>query len=203
MMFKKDKPAVVEVVLHPEILTQPNIPKPLHGLNPRTLKGDEWWDRTRQEVYASTGYHCYACGVHKRAALFHKWLEAHEMYKYDYEEGVAELIKIIPLCHACHNFIHSGRLLAMYQSKEVTKEYAKTVLERGFRILAENKLECFPGTLITADHVGCDTYCVRPYKMPDFIADWCRWRLIMDGQEHYTKYDDIEEWHNHYQSGEY
>ena len=104
--------------LHPEILSQPNIPQPLHGLSPRVINGDAWWNATRKEVYARYDYHCIACGVHKTEAQGPKWLEAHEVYDFDYAKGIATVKSIEPLCHYCHNFIHSGRLEAIINKEK-------------------------------------------------------------------------------------
>ena len=93
--------------LKPEILAHPHIPKPMHGLSPRTIMGNEWWDVTRKEVYAKYDYHCIACGVPKAEAIAHHWLEAHEFWHIDYRTGVCEISSIEPLCHYCHNFIIS------------------------------------------------------------------------------------------------
>ena len=85
----------------PQILLQPNIPKPLHGLNPRTLKGREWWDEQRHEAYARCGSRCWACTTHESYAKYHHWLEGHEAYAYNYDKGTAELSEVVALCHSC------------------------------------------------------------------------------------------------------
>ena len=44
----------------PEILLQPNIVNPLHGVNPRLIMGKGWWDRKRYEAYEKYDHHCDA-----------------------------------------------------------------------------------------------------------------------------------------------
>ena len=185
----------------PKILTHPNIPKPLHGLSPRVLKGDDWWDETRQEAYASTDYRCIACGVHKENAKGPKWLEAHEYWDIDYIKGICSVSKIIPLCHYCHNFIHSGRLYAISGHQKSTKECVE-ILEHGFSILKENKLEAFYGTLQIARLLGAKTFGVKAYDFqvnPDL--KWQDWQLVLDGKVYRSKFKDYQEWHDHYQKG--
>ena len=67
-----------------ELLFCPNTPKPLHGMSPRSILGDEWWDKERIKAYRKFFNHCQACGTHKSDALYHRWLEAHEVYHFDY-----------------------------------------------------------------------------------------------------------------------
>jgi hypothetical protein len=95
--------------MKPEILTHPNIPKPLHGLNPRSILGIEWWDKVRYEAQKRNNFKCFACGIDKYETK-EKWLEGHEYWNIDYKTGKCEVVSIEPLCHKCHNFIHSGRL---------------------------------------------------------------------------------------------
>lgn len=181
----------------PEILSHPNIPKPLHGIAPRTIKGQKWWEKTRQEVYKSTDYHCAACGVHKDNAKCHKWLEAHEYWTIDYEKGIAKIEKIVPLCHYCHNFIHSGRL-QMIMGKEKSEQEVKDILEHGFKVLADNDLKCFPGTLELAESIGAETYGVDSYELPESEIEWGEWRLEFEGKEYTSQFKDYEEWEEHY-----
>ena len=110
----------------PQILTHPNIPKPLHGMNPRSVLGKEWWDVKRHEAYAKCNYCCWACGVHKMHAKYHQWLEGHEFYDINYSTGRVELVEITALCHSCHNFIHSGRLWKLYEKGENSEAKQKT-----------------------------------------------------------------------------
>lgn len=116
------------MILKPETLCHPNIPKPLHGISPRTINGQFWWDKVRQSVYKKYDYHCIACGVSKQDAKKHKWLEAHEFWKISYSTGRCEITSIEPLCHYCHNFIHSGRLAKIvYNEKSENIRYKNSI----------------------------------------------------------------------------
>lgn len=101
----------------PEILLHPNIPKPMHGISPRSVMGQEWWDTQREKVYQFNNYCCFCCGVHKSRAKEKKHLEAHEVYDINYTKGRMVFKEIVALCHYCHNFIHSGRLDALLDAR--------------------------------------------------------------------------------------
>jgi len=183
--------------MKPEILTHPNIPKPLHGIAPREIKGQDWWKETRTKAYQSTQYCCSACGVHVSEAKGQQWLEAHEYWKIDYEKGICEVISIEPLCHYCHNFIHSGRL-RMITGKSKSYNETKAILQHGFKILADNKLKCFPPTLDFAYEIGANTYGVEAYEIPDCNIEWSDWKLIFEGEEYHSKFKNYDEWKEYY-----
>lgn len=188
--------------LRPEILTHPNIPKPLHGVNPRSIKGKAWWDEVRQEAYAKNDYHCWACGTHKEKALYRNWLEAHESYKIDYQDGRVELEEIVALCHSCHNFIHSGRMLALYKKYKFKRDKACHILTRGLEMLEMYRLQPFHGARV-GQLVICDglnekdatALAISEGLLPETdVAEWSRWHLVLDGEKHYTPYKDMAEW---------
>jgi hypothetical protein len=160
----------------PELLLHPNIPKPLHGLNPRTIFGKEWWDVERQKAYAKTNYHCAACGVHKSQAKYHQWLEAHEFYDIDYKRGTAKMTEIVALCHSCHAYIHSGLQEILLDKGEISLEKYIDIREHG--------------DLLTKG--------LRKPVAPLVVADWCKWRLIIDGKEYKTKFANALEWKEFY-----
>ena len=118
-----------------EILLHPNIPKPLHGISPRVVLGEAWWDIARQKAYLAADFHCEACGVAKRDARYHNWLEAHEFYEYDYARGRLKLLRLTALCHACHNFIHDGRMRMLVLRGEMTQEKYTEIMLHGKAIL--------------------------------------------------------------------
>ena len=187
-----------KIDLCPEVLSMPNIPKPLHGVNPRTIMGKEAWDIVRQEVYKSSDYHCRGCGVSKAEARRHAWLEAHGYYDIDYKKGVVTVKMLIPICHYCHNFIHSGRL-SMILGKDKTEQEVIAILEHGFKVLKDNKLKAFPFTLDLADSLGAKTYGVGAYELPENEdVKWEDWRLIWEGKEYPPMYKTYEDWQNHY-----
>jgi hypothetical protein len=184
--------------LKPEILAHPNIPKPLHGISPRTIMGTARWNETRQDVYAKYGYICIACGTPKKEVKGeNKWLEAHEFYDINFKTGIVKILSIEPLCPYCHGFIHSGRLEAILDKGEIEKEKAVEIIEHGFQILSKAKLKCFPGTHIFAQTIGARTFNVRPYTVVDKIP-WNSWRLIYEGDEYYSKFSSYDEWEKFY-----
>lgn len=168
--------------LRPELLLHLNIPKPLHGLNPRTILGQEWWDRTRQESYKRTNYHCSACGIHKSKAKYHQWLEAHENCKIDYEKGRVEVIEINALCHSCHSFIHDGLLRIKYEKGEIPYEKYEDVLNHGESVLRN-------AGLVKPNYPTYEDF--PPVK-------WQDWRLILDGKEYPPLWEDYLHWSIHY-----
>jgi len=195
--------------MNPKLLTHPNIPKPLHGMNPRTLLGQEWWDIHRREAYAKEGFHCWACGIHKHDAEYHQWLEGHESYDIDYDTGRVELQEIVALCHSCHNFIHSGRLLILFVEGEVSEKKFRDVYLRGFKILRQSGLKPFWGTAqLWLRFQGKDDFEIdeimkekKLYPEREETAEWNEWHLVLEGKKYYSRFKNYEAWAKHYAKG--
>ena len=195
-MFAKKK-LVKKSLLRPEILTHPNIPKPLHGLNPRNILGKVWWDNTRFKAQQKYDYKCACCGVPKQEAKKHQWLEGHEYFK-SHDNGIWEVIEIVPLCHYCHNFIHSGRLFSLFEKDVISLKEIKEVLSHGFSILSKNNLKCFSGTFAVAEHIGIDTLKVLPDNRKLPLLSWNDYKLKLDGVLYDSNFDSYEDWYEHY-----
>ena len=178
------------------ILSHPNIPKPLHGVNPRTIMGRQEWDVVRQDAYASTGFHCLSCGVHKSKARKHQWLEAHEEYDIDYKAQTVTVSRIIPLCHFCHSFIHSGLLHINAKSGKISYSEAREILRHGIGILESKSAPIFCGTKDLAAKAGIKTD-LPTTKIPDRI-NWKGWRMVWDGESYPQKFKTFEAWQRHY-----
>jgi hypothetical protein len=188
--------------LQPEILLHPNIPKPLHGLAPRTIKGDDWWNKERQKAYSKNNYKCWSCGIDKLQAKYHKWLEAHEIYKINYTIGEVKFIDICALCHSCHNFIHSGRLFSLYQKGEIKYDKIYDILKHGFDILKNTKLEINPFALRVAKEVNEKLHKeYSKYKIYSYgicLAKWEDWYMLIDNKKYKGKFKTFEEWEEFY-----
>jgi hypothetical protein len=182
----------------PEILSAPNIPKPLHGLNPRSLMGREAWDNRRKEVYESTQFHCAACGVHKSDAKKHKWLEAHEIFEIDYEAATATLIEIVPLCHFCHAFIHSGLTRVRARNKQITPAEVRAIMQHGCDVLRLCDGHIFLGTSALCQLVGVDCSDLPCIEPPHSDASWGAWRMVWNGKEYRGKYKTFNDWRRAY-----
>jgi len=199
----------LEMKLDPSVLQHLNIPKALHGMNPRTIKGQYWWDKTRKAVYAEQEYKCLACGVHKEDALFHKHIEAHECYDIDYTTGCVKIEKIVGLCHCCHQFIHSGLTKVLLSKGQISDKRALTIMRHGFKILKNAGLEPWYGSCINyidmLDYLGCNydsklldrTKQLMYNQQPKYMADWSEWYLLLEGEKYYG-FKNKEEWEQQY-----
>jgi len=173
----------------PELLTHPNIPKPLHGLAPRTLMPIKEWNILRREAYAKNNYHCHACG--KYVAFNHELnkfdneegttLDAHEHYEVDYENKKVVLKEIVALCKYCHNYIHSGRMNSMYDKGECDEEDCWTIVTHGDSVLLDSE--------IIPNNVSDDK---------DYKEEWSDWIMCWDGEEYPSIWKDYWDWYKHY-----
>lgn len=176
--------------LRPEILLHPNIPQPLHGVNPRTIYGQSWWNRERLLTYKSTEFHCLACGVHKSEARSRQWLEAHELYEIDYKKGRATFIEAVPLCHYCHNFIHSGRMQTLLDRGELHHSKFVAIVQHGDRVLRQAGLERKP-------HLEREQEMLQ--MMADgLVAEWSKWRLKLKGKLYPPLFESVKEYEAHW-----
>ena len=173
------KVAKVEWTRRPEVLMCPQIPKPMHGVAPREILGQRWWDQTRQAAYRSTAFHCLACGTWKGVAEYRRWLEGHEWYEIDYCRGRMTYVECIPLCHLCHSYIHVGRLQALLEKGEIHQAKYVAVLQHGDRVLREAGLR-------------------RPTPYDGPCAEWGRWRLVLEGKEYPPKFETFEAWQKYF-----
>lgn len=170
----------------PNILLCPNIPAPMHGLAPRVVLGQAWWNKTRREAYLSTNLRCQACGVHKYKAKSKQWLEGHELYLTDYRAGRLTYVETVPLCHYCHNFIHDGRMLALVRQGKMPQGKYISVIQHGNRVLADANLQ-------RKTHAEREADIARKIQMGE-MAEWDTWRLILFDKEYPPIYSTHEEW---------
>lgn len=148
---------------------------------PRLILGQQWWDETRKAAYASTNWHCVACGVFKRDAEERPFLEGHELYDVDHAKGRQVYVETVPLCHYCHCYIHDGRMQALVDKGEVSADKMRAVLAHGDAVLKEASLV------------------KMPYHGP--TAEWAEWRLVLNGVEHPPLCKTHQEWLAHFGGG--
>lgn len=176
--------------LSPILLTKPNIPKPLHGINPRTIMGKRAWELYKTNAKIKTNFSCACCGTVTSK------LELHENYDIDYEKGVMNVNSMEPLCNYCHMFIHSGLLLVFLNNGTFSKQKVVNILEHGITILSKNNLDIFIGTFNLAKKLKIDTKELKVYTPPKSTISWSSWCLIWEGKKYYglTK----KQWNNKY-----
>jgi hypothetical protein len=149
----------------PELLLHGGIPSPLHGTAPRSILGEEWWQKTRSAAYLKNNWCCHACGAKPEA---NHPLEAHECYEFDYAKGRATYIETVALCRKCHQFIHLG-----HTELALGIVTALKIRDRGLEILGSAGLAGeFHKRMLIA---GARMLSAPPAN---------EWRLIIDGKEY-------------------
>lgn len=172
--MKRRKAGVCRLPLRPQLLCGPQIPTPMHGLAPRAVLGEAWWNKTRKAAYESTGYCCLACGVYKFKAKARHWLEGHEVYNIDYVKGRMTYVETVPLCHYCHSYIHEGRLTWLLETFQIHHSKYVAIIKHGDEILLKNRLQKF--------------------LYNGVCAEWSQWRLVVNGSYFKPLYSSYEEY---------
>lgn len=198
-----------------DILTMPNIPRPLHGQNmqPRTIYGAAAWNRTKTLARFKAGYKCEICGDEPEDSRNY---HTHELFSYNYKTCVGTFKRVVAICKTDHDFIHSGRMLTLYRKGNplYPKSYLLKVAEHGFKqvyeynlnrgrkakkrvyisfldYLSEPSLHDEMKALI--ENYDISFYCPSCYykKQED---NWEKWRVVVDGETYHSPYHNQEEW---------
>lgn len=192
------------------LIAMPNIPKPTHGLAPRTLLGASTWNYMRKAAYAAANDTCEICGA-KPENLRHR--HGHEVYEIDYEKGTVKFVRVFCVCALCHlGCIHSGRAITLYKQDNplYPKEFLLEGAEHAFKIINEYNKD-HPKADLRAyvtflDYLKCDglkepmeklieKYHIKFYREdPKKMAEWKDWKLIIGNQEYPTPYEDEKAW---------
>ena len=159
----------------PELLLHPNIPKPLHGVNPRTVLGDAWWKKEKGVVHNKYGNICWACGE------THTVYNVHETYKIDYIKCTSTYIESVLLCVDCHMYVHSGLMERLVLTGKMTVDERNRRLDLGDKLIED--IDRLP-----------DDYLV------ECKCKWSEWRLVIDGKSHKPKFKCEREWAEFYSS---
>ena len=192
------------------LIAMPNIPKPTHGLAPRTLLGSRVWNQMRKFCYTQADDTCEICGE-KPDNLRHR--HAHEVYSIDWEKGEVRFVRAFCVCALDHlGAIHTGRAITLYKQGNplYPKEFLLQGAEHAFKIIAEYNEDhpeadlrayaTFLEYLKVDELYGPMTQLIGKYNIRFYMedtkkmADWADWKLIIGNQEYPTPYHSEGEW---------
>ena len=191
------------------LIAMPNIPRPLHGVNPRTLLGASTWNRMRKFCYNQANDTCEICG-YKPENLRHR--HGHEVYEIDYAKGTAKFVKVFCVCSMCHlACIHTGRALTLWKKDNplYPTEFLLNGAEHAFKIISEYNHD-YPDADLRAystflDYLKHDElkrpmeeliakYNIKFYTEVEDMVEWKDWKLIIGDREYQTPYTSESEW---------
>lgn len=126
------------------------------------------------KAYAYNNFCCWACGIHRSLIVPRAILHAHEVYEIDYVTGLVKLIEIVGLCPNCHDYIHSGRMGALYDKGILDEEDCWVIRSHG------------------------DSICGGQPEQPESTVPWDKWYLELNGKKYYSKFKGRREWEEFY-----
>ena len=191
------------------LIAMPNIPRPLHGVNPRTILGASTWNHMRKFCYNKAEDTCEICGA-KPENLRHR--HGHEVYEINYAKGTAKFNRVYCVCSLCHlGCIHTGRALTLWKKDNplYPTEFLLQGAEHAFKIINEYNKDN-PGADLRAYSTFLDylkheelkgpmeelikKYNIKFYTEVEDMVEWGKWKLIIGSQEYTTPYANQEEW---------
>jgi len=202
-------PSTEPVFCAPGLLVQPNVPKPMHGTNPRTVLGAAWWDRERSAAKAANNNCCHACGLpahrNQRAGC---GLEGHERYEITYSAGRVKYLGTVALCNWCHAFIHCGLLVMHVRNKTRTQLQAMRIMRTRIELLHAADFTPHMHELMAA----CELGVISARELPGLAvkarrqeadrsvsaAPWGAWRLEIQGKLYEGKFPTKQDWERAY-----
>ena len=192
------------------LIAMPNIPKPLHTVNPRNLLGATTWDYMRKACYHMAHDTCEICGEKPDNP---RRRHGHEVYDIDYEAGTATFKRVFCICSLDHlACIHTGRAITLYKQGNplYPKEFLLEGAEKAFKTIDEYNKD-YPNADLRAyatylEYLKCDElkepmeelikkYDVKFYmEDPAKMAEWGDWKLLISNKEYPTPYANEKEW---------
>lgn len=192
------------------LIAMPNIPKPLHGVAPRTVLGSTTWNYMRKACYHAAHDTCEICGE-RPDNLRHR--HGHEVYEINYKEGTAKFVRVFCVCATCHlACIHTGRAITLFKQGNplYPKEFLLEGAEKAFTLISslnkgrdEAPVRAY-ATFI--EYLKCDELresmldLIKKYEIsfysedPKAMAKWGDWNLVIGNKHYPTPYKSEKEW---------
>src|SRR5260221_7272932 len=92
------------MTIRPPRLTIELVPATSWLANVRAVVTPQTWARLRGQVGNAAGWRCEICAGQGR----HHPIECHEVWHYDDNNHIQQLVRLIALCPACHRVKHIG-----------------------------------------------------------------------------------------------
>lgn len=192
------------------LIAMPNIPKPLHGVAPRTVLDRRTWDHMRKFAYTKANDTCEICG-YKPDNLRQR--HGHEVYEIDYKKGIAKFVRVFCVCSLDHlGCIHTGRAITLYKQGNplYPREFLLAGVEKAFKTIYEYNQDhpeadlrayaTFLDYLKVPDLEASVRILIHKYDMKFYMEDpkkrakWDEWKLIIGNEEYPTPYKSEKEW---------